>query len=88
MLNTIAMIFPFYAVFVYAEKLLTFFPFSFTLCSIYKRRVQSLMSCSRSTGHFDRFGDGEYDELAVWNRQLIINGSVDEREFFFGGYCK
>ena len=43
---------------------------------------------NRNRGTFDHFGEGEYDELSVWNRQLIKNNSMNELPFFLGGYSK
>ena len=43
---------------------------------------------NRESGTFDHFGEGEYDELAIWNRQLIRDGSTNELPFFLGGYSK
>ena len=43
---------------------------------------------NRNRGTFDHFGEGEYDELSVWNRQLIKNNSMNEMPFFLGGYSK
>ena len=43
---------------------------------------------NRKRGTFDHFGEGEYDELSVWNRQLIKNNSMNEMPFFLGGYSK
>ena len=40
----------------------------------------------RLTKRFDHFGNGEYDELAIWNRQLVMNSSINEIPFFLGGY--
>ena len=42
----------------------------------------------RDAKQYDNFGNGEYDELAVWNRQLVKNETLDELPFFFGGYSK
>ena len=37
---------------------------------------------------FDYHAGGEYDELAIWTRQLINNASLNELPFMMGGYCK
>ena len=37
---------------------------------------------------FGYFSGGEYDELAIWNRQLVSNATMDELDFMMGGYCK
>ena len=37
---------------------------------------------------FDYYAGGEYDELAIWTRQLINNASLNELPFMMGGYCK
>lgn len=37
---------------------------------------------------FDYFSGGEYDELVIWNRQLVKNATVNELPFMMGGYCK
>ena len=43
---------------------------------------------NRKRGTFDHFGEGEYDELAIWNRQLVRNATMNEMPFFLGGYSK
>ena len=43
---------------------------------------------NRKRQTFDHFGDGEYDELAIWNRQLVRNATMNELPFFLGGYSK
>jgi len=35
---------------------------------------------------FDYHAGGEYDELAIWTRQLINNASLNELPFMMGGY--
>ena len=42
----------------------------------------------KPTGQFDYYAGGEYDELAIWTRQLINNASMNELPFMMGGYCK
>ena len=42
----------------------------------------------KPTGQFDYHAGGEYDELAIWTRQLINNASMNELPFMMGGYCK
>jgi hypothetical protein len=49
----------------------------------------TLGCCYNSTsGNYDSFSGGEYDELAMWNRRLIKNGSLNELPFLLGGYCE
>ena len=43
---------------------------------------------NRQKRTFDHFGEGEYDELAIWNRQLVRNATMNEMPFFLGGYSK
>lgn len=38
------------------------------------------------TGEFDRHSGGEYDELAMWTRQLVKNATHNELPFMYGGY--
>lgn len=35
---------------------------------------------------FDFHSNGEYDELAIWKRQLVSNGTMNELKFMMGGY--
>ena len=37
---------------------------------------------------YDYHSGGEYDELAIWTRQLIQNATMNELAFMMGGYCK
>lgn len=37
---------------------------------------------------YDYHSGGEYDELALWTRQLIKNATMNELSFMMGGYCK
>ena len=49
----------------------------------------SLGCCmNTTTGKYDSFSGGEYDELAMWTRRLIKNGTMNELPFMTGGYCK
>ena len=43
---------------------------------------------NRQKKTYDHFGEGEYDELALWNRQLVKNATMNELSFLFGGFCK
>ena len=35
---------------------------------------------------FDYHSNGEYDELAIWKRQLVSNSTMNELKFMMGGY--
>jgi hypothetical protein len=39
-------------------------------------------------GKLDYHSGGEYDELAMWTRQLVKNNTLNELPFMNGGYCK
>jgi hypothetical protein len=41
-----------------------------------------------TSGKYDSFSGGEYDELAFWDRRLIKNGTMNELVFLMGGYSK
>ena len=43
---------------------------------------------NRKKRTFDYFGEGEYDELAIWNRQLVRNATMNELPFILGGFSK
>ena len=42
----------------------------------------------KPAGGYDYHSGGEYDELAIWTRQLIQNATMNELAFMMGGYCK
>ena len=37
---------------------------------------------------YDYHSGGQYDELAIWTRQLVKNATHNELDFMMGGYCK
>ena len=41
-----------------------------------------------TTGKYDSFSGGEYDELALWTRRLVKNATMNELPFLLGGYCE
>lgn len=37
---------------------------------------------------YSMFGSGQYDELAIWSRKLVVNGTLNELPYLLGGYCE